>query len=78
MSRKRKRFNSEKSAQSFAKKVNGTVNDLREISRANSPFTVTYESNSKTRAHSQRLDWSEKDWCPEESRDFGYPNDYWQ
>ena len=48
---RRKRFNSEKAAHSFAKKVNGKVNDLRQIKEAKSPFTVTYQpsENKKTR-----------------------------
>jgi hypothetical protein len=41
--KRRKRFNSEKSAKEFAIKVNGKVNDCREIRGAKSPFTVTYE-----------------------------------
>ncbi|MCH7516017.1 MAG: hypothetical protein IIB08_02620 [Bacteroidetes bacterium] len=72
---RRKRFNSEKAALSFAKKVYGKVNDLREIKEAKSPFTVTYQSTEKTKIHGQA---KELDWCPEEGRDFGYPNEYWQ
>jgi len=72
---RRKRFNSEKAALSFAKKVDGKVNDLRKIKEAKSPFTVTYEPSEKTKAHGQI---SERDWCPEEDRDFGYPNEYWK
>lgn len=71
--KKRKRFNSETSAESFAKKVNGKVNDLREMEGAKSSFTVTYESSEKTKSHGQSPDF-----CPEENRDFGYSNDYWQ
>lgn len=76
MGKRRKRFNSEKAAQSFAEKVNGQVNDLRGIEGAKSPFTVTYTPSEKTRSH-----WgqSEKiDFAPEENRDFGYPNDFWK
>jgi len=72
---RRKRFNSENAARSFAKKVNGRVNDLREIAEAKSPWTVTYEPSAKTKAHGQMKD---DDWFPEEGRDFGYPNEYWQ
>ena len=50
---RRKRFNSEKSALSFAKKVDGKVNDCRNIEGAKSPFTVTYQPNEKTRKHGQ-------------------------
>ena len=71
---RRKRFNSENAAKSFAKKVDGKVNDLREISGAKSPFTVTYQPTAKTKSHGQRLN---NDWCPEENRDFGYSNDFW-
>ena len=76
MSNRRKRFNSRKSAESFARKVNGQVNDLTEAKNAKSPFTVTYESNDKTKSHASRM--MEDDWCPEDDRDFGYPNLYWQ
>ena len=72
---RRKRFKSEKNAFSFAKKVDGKVNDLRKIEEAKSPFTVTYNPSEKTKAHGQI---SESDWCPEEDRDFGYPNVFWQ
>ena len=51
MRKKRKRFNSEKSAQQFAKKVNGQINDLRKIENAKSSFTVTYEVTEKTRSN---------------------------
>ena len=51
---RRKRFNSEKAAHSFAKKVNGKVNDLRQIKEAKSPFTVTYQPSEKTRKHGQK------------------------
>lgn len=72
---KRKRFDSEKSAISFAGKVDGKVNDLREVENAKSKFTVTYKSNAKTKAHGNTID---EDRCPEEGRDFGYSNDFWQ
>jgi len=72
---RRKRFNSEKAALSFAKKVGGKVNDLRKIKEAKCSFTVTYQPSEKTKAHGQI---SERDWCPEEDRDFGYSNDFWQ
>lgn len=73
---KRKRFDSEKSATEFAAKVDGKVNDLREIPEAKSAFTVTYESNEKTKSHGKRIPRN-SDWLPEEGRDFGYPNDFW-
>lgn len=72
---RRKRFNSEKSAISFAKKVNGKVNDLREVPNAKSKFTVTYQPNEKTKKHYTKPC---PDWSPEESMDFGYPNYYWK
>lgn len=74
---RRKRFTSEKSANSFAKKVNGKVNDLRNVKAAKSPFTVTYEPSAKTKAHGNKFNES-NDWSPEENRDFGYPNEYWE
>jgi hypothetical protein len=73
MPRRRKRFNSEKSAKAFAQSVNGQVNDLRHLENAKSPFTVTYTPTDKTRAH-----FIEQDWCPEEGRDFGWPNSFWK
>lgn len=76
MEKKRRiRFNGEKIAHKFAKEVNGKVNDLRKISGAKSNFTVTFVSNEKTRSHAKE---SNKDQCPEEDRDFGYPNWYWK
>jgi hypothetical protein len=75
--RKRKRFTSEKAAVSFAAKVEGKVNDCRSIEGAKSPFTVTYTSNRKTKKHGQdRL--YQPEFSPEDGRDFGYPNEYWQ
>lgn len=67
----RKRFTSEKTAKSFAERVNGKVNDLREIEGAKSNFTVTYEKTEQT------INQDYPDWSPEEGRDFGYPNSYW-
>ena len=67
----KKRFDSEKSANSFAKKVKGTVNDLRSIAEAKSKFTVTYKGKPKQSSR-------KTDWCPEDGRDFGYSNEYWQ
>jgi hypothetical protein len=74
---RRKRFKSEKAALSFAKKVDGKVNDCRTIEGAKSPFTVTYQPNEKTRKHGQGR-FYEPEIAPEEGRDFGYPNEYWQ
>lgn len=68
----RRRFNSEKSANDFAKKVSGNVNDLRNNENAKSNFTVTYKPKFKNSINDNN------DWCPEEDRDFGYPNDYWE
>lgn len=73
---RRKRFNSEKAALSFAKKVDGKVNDCRAIEGAKSPFTVTYQPNEKTRKH-EKVRFYEPEFAPEEGRDFGYPNEYW-
>jgi hypothetical protein len=71
LKKKRKRFNDIRAAHSFAKKVGGQVNDLREIEEAKSNFTVTYHVQIKVKK-------VHNDWCPEENRDFGYPNEYWQ
>lgn len=77
---RRKRFNSEKSAKQFAKKVDGQVNDCRNNENAKSNFTVTYQPSEKTRAHaSGKNNWdNSNNWCPEEDRDFGYPNWCWK
>lgn len=61
---RRKRFNSEKNALSFAKKVNGKVNDCRNIEGAKSPFTVTYQPSEKTKNH-----WG---------KNLEYPTDFWK
>lgn len=71
----RRRFTSERTARSFAKSVNGQVNDLREIEEAKSNFTVTYAKTSATKEHFEE---NEEDWSPEEDRDFGHPNEYWK
>jgi hypothetical protein len=60
-----KRFSNQQSAESFAKRVNGIIKDLRKVKGAKSKFTVNYEVKINDR-------------CPEEDRDFGYPNDYWK
>lgn len=70
---RRKKFNNENAARSFAKKVGGRFNDLTGIEDAKSRYSVTYEPNEKTRAHGQ----PKVDFCPEENRDFGYSNDFW-
>lgn len=60
--KRRKRFKSEQSANSFAKKVDGTVNDLREIEGAKSNFTVTYEPDSNRKQFHQVDEWPEEYW----------------
>lgn len=67
MGRSRRRFDDQDSADSFAEKVNGQVNDLRDNPEAKSDFTVTYD---KTIEDAPRM--------PENDRDFGYPNSYWK
>lgn len=77
----KRRFNSEQNAKSFASKVDGRLNDLRDDEKAKSKFSVTYESTEGTRLHKANAvkHWNEEaDWCPEEDRDFGYPNSYWK
>lgn len=74
---RRKRFNNEKKALSFAKKVSGKVNDCRQTKGAKSPFTVTYQPNEKTKKHGQGR-FYDFEFTPEEGRDFGYSNEYWQ
>tara|TARA_R110000822_G_scaffold2258_5_gene10860 strand:+ start:397 stop:618 length:222 start_codon:yes stop_codon:yes gene_type:complete len=71
----KKRFHSEKSANKFAEKVNGKINDLREIKESKSSFSVTYEKTNKTKKYGKDIN---RDWSPEEGRDFGYSNEYWQ
>ena len=66
----RERFNNEHVAEAFAEEVDGQVNDCRNIPGAKSDFTVTYR-------HLDDNDQEEDDWCPEEGRDFGYHNWYW-
>lgn len=76
---RRKRFNSEKAALSFAKKVSGKVNDLRNDPVSKSKFSVTYQPSKKTKVYGKKkFSSNENDWCPEEDRDFGYPNWYWK
>lgn len=72
----RRKFTSEKSAEGFAKAVGGQVNDLRRIENAKSDFSVTYKRTEKTKEHNDTEE--SQDWCPEEDRDFGYPNSFWQ
>lgn len=75
----KRRFYSERKAKSFAEAVNGQFKDLRDIEGAISDFVVTYDGSSKNQAKKNRnreLDNS-NDWAPEEGRDFGYSNEYW-
>lgn len=73
MGKKRVRFDSEKNAKSFSKKVNGNVNDCRGNENSKSNFTVTFDKGKP-----KPYDNSNDDWSPEDGRDFGYPNDYWK
>ena len=72
--KKKKKFNSEKAAYSFAKKVGGTVNDLTKDELSKSKYSVTYYQTAKTIKNGQTLNY---EMCPEENRDFGYSNDFW-
>ena len=58
------KFSSKEAAISFAKKVNGKVNDLSNVPNARSKFSVTFE-----RAHKGKL---------YVENDFHYPNEFWQ
>ena len=60
------KFGSEESAKTFAAKVNGKVNDLRNEKGSRSKFSVTYEVK-------------EKGGLPHYANsDFNYPNEFWQ
>lgn len=50
----RKRFTSEKTANSFANAVGGQVNDCRNNADAKSNFTVTYMKNDSTREYANK------------------------
>lgn len=69
---KKKRFNCLKSAENFAKKVDGIVYDNTKFENARSKYTVKYFGTSQDRRPIK------EDFCPEEGRDFGYSNDFWQ
>lgn len=60
------KFSNQQSAIDFAKKVNGKVNDLRNVKGAKSKFTVTFIQKE-----------SKYSWSPEDGRDFGYSNEFW-
>jgi hypothetical protein len=62
------RFGSYESAVTFAKKVNGKVNDLSSDPKAKSKFSVTFERVEKP--HKGKLFKGEND--------FHYPNEFWQ
>lgn len=64
--KRRKRFNSENAAKSFAAKVDGKVNDLRDVEGAKSPFTVTYKVTAKTKE------------AYESKHPMQFPNCFWQ
>jgi hypothetical protein len=68
---KTRKFTNRYSANAFAKRVGGTVEDLNSNKDIKSNWTVKYEP---TKAKLM----STKNWCPEEGRDFGYPNEFWQ
>lgn len=58
-----KRFTSEKSAKSFAKKVDGVLKDLRDYPESKSKFKVTYISDPNREWNGPgdyRTDWNEK------------------
>lgn len=65
------RFGNELKAINFAARVNGTVKDLREFENRKSDFIVRFKYKSTKRIKPNG------DPCPEEGRDFGYPNEYW-
>lgn len=69
--KQRKRFKSRINAEAFAKKVNGQVNDCRNIETAKSPFTVTYK------IYGYNIKRKNKEWSSE-GRTFGYPDWYWK
>jgi hypothetical protein len=46
----KRRFENSKTAKSFAKAVNGQVNDCRNNQNSKSAWTVTYNQTSKTKA----------------------------
>ncbi len=77
-----KKFSSLKSANGFAERVNGKVNDLSKNPDAKAKFSVTYKGDShlpkKQRQRNQNFPIRERDMRPEDGCDFGYPNSYWQ
>lgn len=78
MSKRKKRFDNKKKAEAFAKSVDGQLNDLTKIPEANSNYSVSYLQSEKTKNHDRKKHIEKNiDMCPEEDRDFGYPNEYW-
>lgn len=80
MAKRRRKFNNRKRAESFAKAVNGKFNDLRDVEECKANFSVTYfpqETNYPCRPKHKNPGDNSANWAPEEGRDFGYPNDYW-
>lgn len=76
----RKRLQNYNTAKRFAEKTNGVLHDNRGVKGARYRFTVSYEAIKPI-----KLDSNENyglgvnsDWCPEDNRDFGYPNEYWE
>ena len=77
---RKRRFSNMKSAKSFAENVGGRFFDLRNDPNAKSRYLVKYSTKKlkKLKAKRELEGHSNNDWCPEEGRDFGYSNDYWQ
>lgn len=61
------KFGDEEKAKSFAAKVNGQFNDLRNQKGSRSKFSVTYTPKISKKGGLYQEEWA-----------FGYPNDYWQ
>ena len=64
--RDKRNFANLKNATEFAKKVNGKVNDLSKDPKARSKYSVTFQAKE-----------NKYSWSPEDGRDFGYSNEFW-
>lgn len=69
--KKGKRFTSKKATKSFAKKMNGKVKDYTMFKNRKSNYKIYTKKEVKKYYNLVTFN-------PEEDRNFGYPNWYWQ
>jgi hypothetical protein len=73
-----RKFSNMRNAKSFAEAVGGRFIDLRNDPNAKCRYKVKYSLKKLRKLKARKeLEDLNQEFCPEEGRDFGYPNDYW-